>query len=182
MKALRLRQRFWRFWPAITIATVVALLWNIVLFQDQPMAKESSEKPFPQFILTDVLSDKVIKNSDLKGKTHVVHIWASWCGACIKEHGALMKLVENHPVSMVGVIYRDEPEKALTILKKKGNPFKYLLNDKGGRLGKSLGILGTPETFVIDPSGTIRFHVSGAMDKETIDEELVPVLEKIAHE
>lgn len=182
MQELSLRQRLWRYLPAIAIALVLALLWKSLIFKDQPMAKESTEQLLPKFSLTDVKSQKTIQNADLKGKTHIVHIWASWCGICIKENDVLVNLKEKWPVSMVGVIYRDDSAKATAILDRKGDPYDYLLNDKGGKLGRALGIMGTPETYVIDPTGKIRFHHSGALDKRAINTQLIPLLEKIAHE
>lgn len=182
MQALRIRQRLWRSLPVITITLVLALLWKVLLFSDQPMAKERREQKFPQFSLVDVHDKKTITNATLLGKTHVVHVWASWCGACIKELPLFIHLQKKSPVSMVGVLYQDDTKKAVGILKQKGDPFNYLLNDKAGKLGRSLAILGTPETFIIDPEGVIRFHESGTLDQETINNQIIPLLEKIDNE
>jgi len=182
MQELSFRQRLWRSLPAIAIALVLAVLWKSLLFKDQPMAKEHAERSFPTFHLTDEKSHKAMTNQDLLGKTHVVHVWASWCGICIKENDLLVAFKEKHPVSLVGVIYRDDPAKAKKILARKGDPFDYLLNDKGGKLGGALAILGTPETYVVDPKGMIRYHKSGALDHNAIQHHLIPVLDQIARE
>ena len=182
MQQLSFRQRTWRALPAIAFTLVLALLWKSLIFKDQPMAKEHAHRQLPAFNLTDEKSHQQITNNELLGKAHVVHIWASWCHVCIKENDLLLEFKKKYPVSMVGVIYRDEAAKAKKILAKKGDPFDYLLNDKGGKLGHALDILGTPETYVVDAKGNIRFHKSGAMDQHTINKKLIPVLDQIAHE
>jgi cytochrome c biogenesis protein CcmG/thiol:disulfide interchange protein DsbE len=168
--------------PAIAVALVLALLWKSLLFKDQPMAKESTEQALPHFSLMEVKTKKTLTNDDLLGKPHVLHVWASWCGPCVKENPILLQLKEKWPVSIVGVLYKDDPAKAEKLLDKKGNPFTHLLNDKSGKFAQHLKIQGTPETFVIDAEGKIRFHHSGAMTMETVNTQLIPLLEQIAHE
>lgn len=182
MQQLSLRQRVWRYMPMIALALVLTLLWKSLLFKDQPMAKESTDHSIPKFSLTDVKSHKTYTQETLRGKTHIIQIWASWCGACVRENSTLVYLQEKWPVSLVGVLYRDEPKKALALLERKGDPYTVLLNDPSGKLGHALGIAGTPETFIVDATGKIRFHHSGALDKHAIKTQIIPMLEKIAHE
>lgn len=182
MKHITFRQRLWRLLPAIALTLVLALLWKSLIFKDQPMAKEKLHQTFPAFELYDQNTKKVVNSKSLKGKPYVVHIWASWCSACVKEHPVIMDIHSKTPIMMVSVLHRDAPNKAMSILSKKGNPYRYVLNDRTGKIGQSLGIMGIPETYVVDGKGQIRFQHSGMLDKSTIKNQLMPTIEKLTNE
>jgi cytochrome c biogenesis protein CcmG/thiol:disulfide interchange protein DsbE len=46
-------------------------------------------------------------------------------------------------------------------------------------LGLSLGIIGTPETYIMDAQGVIRFHHLGAVTMALFENQMLPILEHI---
>lgn len=181
MSLFSMSGKFWRFIPAIFLGGILWVLWKgLTVEHTFSPEKESS---FPLFSLEDVRqTDKQVSLSDLKGQVSVVHVWATWCGICVKEHDEWIKIKEKWPHALVGVVYRDDSEKVLTVLNKKGDPYNFLLNDISGSLGLDLGIMGTPETFIVDAQGVIRFHHLGPVTQKTFESTFLPVIEKLNKE
>lgn len=50
--------------------------------------------PAPDFTLTD-LEGNPVRLSDFRGKTVLLHFWATWCGVCRHEVGALNALAKS---------------------------------------------------------------------------------------
>ncbi|MDX1400457.1 MAG: DsbE family thiol:disulfide interchange protein [Kiloniellales bacterium] len=136
------------------------------------------EKPIPEFDFAGqpLLERRGFKSEDLRaGEVVVVNFFASWCVPCRAEHGVLTKLVEEEGVKLWGVNHRDEPQDAKAFLDELGNPYERIGIDPGrGVIG--WGAYGLPETFVIDGTGTIRYHFRGPLVQGIIDRELLPVL------
>ena len=95
---------------------------------------------------------------------HVVNFWATWCTPCIAEHPVLMEMADRG-VPIVGVAYRDEPEKVARWLGRAGNPYSALHFDPEGLSLPLYGVRGVPETFVVGPDGTILQRISGALEE-----------------
>lgn len=137
------------------------------------------EKPFPTFELPDVQNGTVVNNEVLKNKVALVNVWATWCPSCVYEHAYLVKLAQQG-VLILGVDYKDEPEKAKKWLTEKGNPYIAVLDDRAGKLGLDLGVTGAPETYVIDQKGVVRLRYQGPLDQRVWNETFKPVLDKLA--
>ena len=44
------------------------------------------------------LDGQPIALSSLKGRPHVLHFWATWCGVCKQEEPGVVRVAEDHPV------------------------------------------------------------------------------------
>lgn len=174
-------QRALRFIPGIILGLVLILLYQSML--QAPKEEIAQSSPFPEFSLADVRSpEKIVSLNDVKNQVSIVHVWATWCGVCVKEHHEWLDIKNKWPYDIVGVVYRDDADKVNHLMQEKGDPYQYLLNDTSGSLGLSLGLMGTPETFVVDKQGVIRFHAYGPMTVSKFEQEIVPVIEKINQE
>jgi len=111
------------------------------------------------------------------GQPTVVNVFASWCAPCRIEHPQLMALREQG-VRVIGVAYKDDPAATAAFLEELGDPFAVVLVDADGRLGLELGASGVPETFAVDPWGTITAKHSGPIvdqaDLDRLTEGLAP--------
>ena len=99
-----------------------------------------------------------------QGEVRLVNFWASWCAPCRVEHPALMALAEREGLELVGVAYKDTPERARAFLAELGNPFDAIGQDPDGRAALEWGVSAAPETFLVASDGTVLFRHQGAID------------------
>jgi len=113
-----------------------------------------------------------------KGAVTIVNVWASWCVPCHEEAPLFMKLAADKRIRVVGVNYKDQPDKALAFLKRYGNPFAAVGVDANGRAGIEWGVYGVPETFVVGRDGLIAYKMVGPVTPENLDSVLKREIEK----
>jgi cytochrome c biogenesis protein CcmG/thiol:disulfide interchange protein DsbE len=133
-------------------------------------------RPAPTFALTRLEGGELLTSDAMRGRPHVINMFASWCTPCRAEHPQLMAL-QASGVEIVGVAYKDRPEASARFLSDLGNPFSAVAMDPEGRFGLELGLVGVPETFVIGADGTIRAVHRGPLTREAIEETIRPALE-----
>lgn len=106
----------------------------------------------------------------------LVNFWASWCAPCRAEHPYLKGLAESG-VKLIGVNYKDEPQKALAFLAELGDPFAAIGADTSGRTGLDWGLYGVPETFVVGADGQVLLRFPGPLSPDVIEERIRPAIE-----
>lgn len=102
-----------------------------------------------------------------EGRT-LVNFWATWCTPCLAEHPYLMEMAENG-LNIVGVAYRDNPDRIKAYLADAGDPFSTVYLDPTGEAMDAYQTLGVPESFLIDRDGKVLARISGALIPETLD-------------
>ncbi len=168
-------------WMAIGIGLLVIVFGAVFAsrFDRDPDLVESPMigRAAPPVAMPYLESDGVLSLADLQGDIVVVNFWASWCIGCRTEHGALVTAAADYAssdVSFVGVLHQDQPGPGIGFLNDfgRGAPFDYVI-DEGSKSGIGFGVLGLPQTFFLDRSGTIVGQVNGpvsyAMLANTLD-------------
>lgn len=122
---------------------------------------------------------KQLQSGSMRGQVWLLNVWASWCGPCREELPALASLSARDAVPLVGLNYKDQPEAALELLRRHGNPYLASAVDRDGRAGLDLGVAGVPETFVIDREGRIRYRHAGPVSPQVWDSALMPVVRSL---
>ena len=82
-------------------------------------------------------------------------------------------------LSIVGINYRDNDEKARRWLNVYGDPYDFTIVDTNGDLGVELGVYGAPETFIVDADGIIRFRHVGDVNERNWNRELLPIVDAL---
>ncbi len=137
-------------------------------------------KPAPDFTLPDVKDpDKTVSRKDLLGKVTLVNVWASWCVSCRAEHPLWVALARSGKVAIYGINYKDRREDALRWLELYGDPYIASAFDQDGRVAIEWGVYGTPETFVVDKAGIIRYKQVGPVTEEVLNKKLLPLIEEL---
>lgn len=164
----------------IFIALVVFLAVGLQL---NPNEKESAliGKPAPTFSLPQLQNPQAtISNQDLIGKVSLVNAWASWCVSCRYEHPLLMQVSKQYKdIQILGLNYKDTVTAAQRTLQRQGNPYVANAFDADGRVGIEWGVTGTPETFVVDKQGIVRYKHIGPMDKTLWQNTLLPLIQRL---
>ena len=137
-------------------------------------------KPAPDFALP-VLQEPARKVSKqaLLGAPYVLNVWGSWCPECRVEHPVITKFALGKRVRVIGYNLKDDRADALRWLEQLGNPYLLVVADQDGRAAIDWGIYGAPETFLVDAKGIVRWKHVGPLDAATINNQLVPQLQKL---
>lgn len=144
---------------------------------------EMIDREMPAFELTELRDEATtVSQADLVGDVTLVNVFGSWCVACLQEHPTLMELSRDDTVRIVGINWRDEREDALAWLAKHGDPYKAIVFDAESELVIDIGVTGAPETFVLDPSGRIRYKQIGPITPEVWTKKIRPVIDAIESE
>ena len=137
-------------------------------------------KRVPEFSLPRLLDpDKTFTPTNLAGKVWVLNVWASWCVACREEHDVLKELVDQNPIILVGLNYKDTIPQAMQWLEQLGNPYELSVVDADGQIGIDWGVYGVPETFVIDNEGIIRYKHIGPITSDKVQQTILPLIERL---
>ena len=106
-------------------------------------------------------------NRAVKGPM-MINVFGSWCVACVVEHPQLMKLKAGG-LQIVGVAWRDQPQKTRAFLAQRGDPFAVVLMDPNGLAAVDLGITAAPESFLVDANGKVIFKQTGPIPAEMVE-------------
>jgi len=92
-----------------------------------------------------------------RGKVVVLNVFASWCRPCADEAPVLQraqKRLSGQGVTVLGVTWRDNAPDAQAFARKYKLSYP-IVRDVSGDFSQTLGLLGVPETFLIDRQGRI---------------------------
>ena len=133
------------------------------------------DKPVPAFDLP-VLANPAqqMSNESFLGKPYLVNFWGSWCVTCRAEHPVVTDLANLNAVYIIGMNFRDESPDAIAWLQRWGDPYDVSLIDYDGRTSIDFGVYAAPETFLVDPSGTIVFKHLGQLTWDIVEDEILP--------
>ena len=109
--------------------------------------------------------------SDLRGQTVVLVFWTTTCSSCKQQMPALAKLAKlmtsDSHMAMMTVAVDDSPRAVREVLLRhtgSPNPFPVVLDPESEFVLGRYGTRAFPETWLIDPYGTIRARFDGARD------------------
>ncbi|MEZ9314977.1 DsbE family thiol:disulfide interchange protein [Vibrio lentus] len=144
-------------------------------FPEFTAAKLVTNEPFDSEALSSEISSYETAKLTLADITQhpyqLVNVWASWCGICKTEHAFLLEL-QKEGIPIVGLNYRDNPGAALNVLSNDGNPYSTVISDPQGKLALELGVIGTPETYLVDAEGQIVKKLLGVINESLWRKEL----------
>lgn len=154
--------------PVLALAALAALFAGYALRHDphvDPRATVGRSAPAERLARLD--GTGMASLTEAGQGPMLVNFFASWCAPCIVEHPALMALKQDG-VTIVGVAYKDAPDKTRGFIAEHGDPFAVTLMDPDGRAGVDYGISGVPETFAV-VRGRIVDKQTGPMTPEAAE-------------
>jgi len=114
----------------------------------------------------------------LRGKVVVLNFWASWCVPCRQESPLLERWQHRlapQNVTIVGVDVLDLSSDARNFARSYKLTYPIVRDGPGRRLA-AYGVLGYPETLLIDRRGRIAATNRGAVDQRYLERTLLPLL------
>jgi cytochrome c biogenesis protein CcmG/thiol:disulfide interchange protein DsbE len=172
-----------RRWLLLTVVVAVAALLGL-LFWGMLRGPSSTvggavplNKPAPNFTVTTI-DGRQLSINELRGKTVVLNIWASWCVPCRDEAGELNRsyaLYKDRNVVFVGIAWNDNDGEVRKFIEQYRVPYDIAL-DAEGRIAIDLGITGVPETFLIDAEGRLTQKWVGPITSAQLNGLLAPMV------
>jgi thiol-disulfide isomerase/thioredoxin len=103
------------------------------------------------------------------GRATLITFWASWCGPCTREAGALERFSRSAAGKgrLIGVDWSDGLSGARAFVLEHGWTFP-VLRDAEGTVGNDYRLSGLPTTFVLDADGRIRSELRGPQTQATL--------------
>ncbi len=135
---------------------------------DQPVGISKGEQA-PDFVGTTLAGD-AIQLSDLRGKTVVINVFASWCGPCRIEAPHLAQVysdLRDDDVEFIGLNLEESPEDMAVFKAEFGWEFPLVVNQNGD-LTEIYQPLGLPTSWFIDPDGVIQYVHTGPVTAEML--------------
>lgn len=162
----------------VAVFGLLAGLFMAGMLREDPDALPSTlvGRQAPALALGPLPPTPALTDADLRaGQPVIVNFWASWCPPCRAEHPLLQELADTG-VPVLGINYKDTPDKAAGFLDELGNPYARLGTDPQGRAGLDWGLYGVPETFVIGPDGTVLLRIAGPVTRQNLTDQIAPAL------
>jgi thiol-disulfide isomerase/thioredoxin len=128
------------------------------------------DRPLPRLIGETLDGDRIHAGTYADGDVLVINVWATNCPPCRREQPELVGLADRYAdrgVRFLGINYFDDRDAARAWQESYGVPYPSLY-DPSGRTAASLGYPFLPDTYVVDPEGTIRWVVFGETDEREL--------------
>tara|TARA_B110001454_G_C12451436_1_gene322218 strand:- start:80 stop:610 length:531 start_codon:yes stop_codon:yes gene_type:complete len=150
--------------PSIFFAIILSIFFYLLITERNPSEIPSNllNKNVPFFEAESLFkNEKFISSQELKNEIILVNFFATWCKPCRDEHVYIKRFSNKKGVRVIGINYKDNSKKTIEWLKNLGNPYSDVLIDKNGRVAIDWGVYGIPETFIVNPSGIIKYRHVG---------------------
>lgn len=170
-----------RWLPLVFFIVLVGFFAKGLFLNPREVPSPFIGKAAPVFTLPVVgQPDKSFSTTDMNGQVWLLNVWAPWCVSCKLEHQLLMALANSQTAPpIVGLNWKDKNRDAERLLIQTGNPYVAVPDDLSGRVGIDWGVTGTPETYLIDQSGTVRLKHVGPIDVDVWRNKFVPKLKEL---
>ncbi|WP_022943042.1 DsbE family thiol:disulfide interchange protein [Psychromonas hadalis] len=170
--------------PSLVVVAMVILLIMGLNSKNSAKNERMQPKTIPSFELSNLYTDKPLTEAlfiNQQNDYKLLNVWASWCVVCKIEHPFLITLAEQG-VNIVGLNYRDNQQSAISLLAKTGSPYQQVIFDGKGKLALDLGVIGTPETYLINKHGMIIARFNGVLTPKTWENIFKPLIKEITAE
>ena len=149
---------------------------SAVVFFSVSCKEESAQigQPAPEIAAFDLQGNKATL-SDWQGKTVLINFWSETCGACIAELRTLQQWAEKYPKQVQLVAMNIDGEKADTqAIVTKRQLTLPIFKDQMKITAERYQLVGTPTSFVIDPSGKVIYKFEGLLPEEELQRLFTP--------
>ena len=155
--------------PSIVFFLILSIFFYLLTIERNPSEIPSNflNKKVPTFEAESLFkNEKFISSNEFKNEIILVNFFATWCKPCRDEHAYIKNFANEKNLKVIGINYKDNPEKTIKWLKDLGNPYKNILIDRNGKIAIDWGVYGIPETFIINSNGIIKYrHVGPITNK-----------------
>ena len=171
-------------WQIILLLVVTAVLGLFALgLNNDPRAIPSPllNRPASVFTAPALDGNGPVTLLEHRGKWVLVNFWGSWCVSCVAEHPYLMELArkigKREDFVIIGVDFKDTKQGANRFLAYHGNPGYRHAFDPDQKIAIDWGVYGAPESYLVDPQGTIRLKQTGPLYPGWFEQKALPLIQ-----
>ncbi|MCB1791850.1 MAG: TlpA family protein disulfide reductase [Gammaproteobacteria bacterium] len=150
---------------------VTSLLAGLVVIATSAWLLWPNTRPMPA-VTFNLVDGGRIDSADLRGRSLLVNFWSVSCTTCLRDMPRLAALQQSLPaekLSVIGVAMPYDPPPAVMTTVARLQPTYPIAFDVHGELSRAFGdIRVTPTSFLIDPSGNIRYAERGQLDETRV--------------
>lgn len=153
------RRRRLRRW-AFDIALFAGLYLAITTWRERGLLS-GNHTPAPAFTLENLQGQPVSLRA-LRGKSVLVHFWATWCGVCRQEFGTLDAVaagLDNNEALVAIVADSRDPDRVRRFVAEHHIHYPVLLGTPS--VLRAYHVKVFPTTYFIGPDGSVRGHTIG---------------------
>lgn len=159
----------------LPVAVVVVVLIAILATRD-PATDRRVDSPIvgqaaPR-ILGTTLAGREFDSSTYDGRWLVVNFFATWCVPCVREHPELIAFQEAHAAAgdanVVSVVFDDDETGVRRFFEREGGDWPVVFGQS--TVVADWGVAGVPESYVVDPGGTVRVKLVGGVTARGLDD------------
>ena len=163
--------------PVLLVTALILLLLMEIRSQHSLFFSSVVKEKLPAFKAPGLFkTTNYLTPEDFKGQVVLLNVWASWCPSCRSENPILLEIQRQKIVPIYSLVYKDNSNDAKAFLSAHGDPYVKNGIDGDGAIAHRLRVYGTPETFLIDKSGMIRYRQVGVLDDRAWQEVLLPLV------
>ena len=114
-----------------------------------------------------------------RGKVVVLNVWASWCTPCRDESPLLERWhrkITRQGGTVLGLDVQDIDSDARNFIRQYKLTYPHVRDKEGDNVRSDYGVVGYPETFVIDRQGRVAALQRGPVDDEFMRQAVEPLL------
>lgn len=162
--------------PLAVFILLCSFFWRGLSLNPHSLPAVNLNQPLPAFSVPSLTPKLTLDSTrEFRGQMSLLNIWGSWCTACSEEHAFLLQLAQRG-IKIYGLNEKDSKSTVLNWLQIWGNPYYMLGLDAKGLVAIDLGVYGTPETFLIDAHGIIRYRHIGPLTSEVWKTRFLPLM------
>ncbi len=179
--------------PSVALAVIAALAALVALLAYGVTSRQPNRgieralaagerEPAPSITLPRLSGGGSESLSDYRGEVVILNYWASWCDPCRDEAPLLQRWhrrIAPRGGTVLGVDALDVTSDARSFTREYGLTYP-MLRDRDGRMQSRFGVVGYPETIVLDRRGRIAALRRGPVDERFLARTVGPLLEEPA--
>lgn len=137
------------------------------------------DQPAPELSLYD-LNGAEVSLSDFQGEVVLLNNWATWCPPCRLEMPEFQSYYDKHKDQgfQVVAVEAGQPEAEVRQFVERVNINFVVLLDPENKSLETFQQRSLPNTFIIDRTGQLRYVWVGAIDEETLEQYVTPLLKE----